>query len=114
MAQQERAVRTRNALIESAAELFCKDGFDVVSLSTISTRAGVSNGALHFHFASKAALASAVWEAAAQRLRRITLRAGRGARPPRPPGVPGSPVPAGPCRCWSTPRTRCSGACGTT
>ncbi|MCZ4515793.1 ScbR family autoregulator-binding transcription factor [Streptomyces sp. ActVer] len=73
MAQQERAVRTRNALIESAAELFSKDGFDVVSLSTISTRAGVSNGALHFHFASKAALASAVWEAAAQRLRRITL-----------------------------------------
>lgn len=73
MAQQERAVRTRNALIESAAELFCKDGFDVVSLSTISARAGVSNGALHFHFASKAALAVAVWEAAAQRLRRITV-----------------------------------------
>ncbi|MEU9781742.1 ScbR family autoregulator-binding transcription factor [Streptomyces phaeochromogenes] len=73
MAQQERAVRTRNALIESAAELFCKDGFDVVSLSTISARAGVSNGALHFHFASKAALAAAVWEAAAQRLRRITV-----------------------------------------
>ncbi|MEV0559496.1 MULTISPECIES: ScbR family autoregulator-binding transcription factor [unclassified Streptomyces] len=72
MAQQERAVRTRNALIESAAELFCKDGFDVVSLSTISARAGVSNGALHFHFASKAALAVAVWEAAAQRLGRIT------------------------------------------
>ncbi|MCX4906285.1 TetR/AcrR family transcriptional regulator [Streptomyces sp. NBC_00878] len=72
MAQQERAVRTRNALIKSAAELFCKDGFDVVSLSTISARAGVSNGALHFHFASKAALASGVWEAAAQRLRRIT------------------------------------------
>ncbi|MFH8467712.1 ScbR family autoregulator-binding transcription factor [Streptomyces sp. NPDC017991] len=72
MAQQERAVRTRSALIESAAELFSKDGFDVVSLSTISTRAGVSNGALHFHFASKAALTAAVWEAAAQRLRQIT------------------------------------------
>ncbi|WP_151478270.1 ScbR family autoregulator-binding transcription factor [Streptomyces albicerus] len=81
MAQQERAVRTRNALIESAAELFSRDGFDVVSLSTISTRAGVSNGALHFHFASKAALAAAVWEAAAQRLRQITVegRAGGGA-----------------------------------
>ncbi|BCL28476.1 ScbR family autoregulator-binding transcription factor [Streptomyces aurantiacus] len=72
MAQQERAVRTRNALIESAAELFSKYGFDVVSLSTISARAGVSNGALHFHFASKAALSAAVWEAAAQRLRQIT------------------------------------------
>ena len=76
MVQQKRALRTRNALIESAAELFSRDGFDVVSLSTISTRAGVSNGALHFHFASKAALAEAVWEAAAQRLRRITVEGG--------------------------------------
>ena len=72
MARQERAVRTRNALIESAAELFDRDGFETASLSTISARAGVSNGALHFHFASKAALAGAVCEAAAQRLGRIT------------------------------------------
>lgn len=72
MAKQERAVRTRNALIESAAELFTRDGFEVVSLSTISARAGVSNGALHFHFASKAALATAVREAAAQHFARIT------------------------------------------
>ncbi|MGI5348325.1 ScbR family autoregulator-binding transcription factor [Streptomyces sp. CA-250714] len=74
MARQERAVRTRNALIESAAELFDRDGFEVASLTTISARAGVSNGALHFHFSNKAALADAVWEAAAQRLRRITAR----------------------------------------
>ncbi|MGW2289501.1 ScbR family autoregulator-binding transcription factor [Streptomyces phaeochromogenes] len=90
MAQQERAVRTRNALIESAAELFCKDGFDVVSLSTISARAGVSNGALHFHFASKAALAAAVWEAAAQRLRRITVEGRARAEAAGSPGAAGS------------------------
>ncbi|MEV6042231.1 ScbR family autoregulator-binding transcription factor [Streptomyces xanthochromogenes] len=72
MARQERALRTRNALIESAAELFDRDGFETASLATISARAGVSNGALHFHFASKAALAEAVREAAAQRLARIT------------------------------------------
>lgn len=72
MAKQERAVRTRNALIESAAELFTRDGFEMVSLSTISAKAGVSNGALHFHFASKAALATAVREAAAQHFARIT------------------------------------------
>ncbi|GAA2421674.1 ScbR family autoregulator-binding transcription factor [Streptomyces mauvecolor] len=76
MARQERAVRTRNALIESAAELFDRDGFETASLSTISARAGVSNGALHFHFASKAALAAAVCEAAAQRLGRITGEGG--------------------------------------
>ncbi|MFI9649031.1 ScbR family autoregulator-binding transcription factor [Streptomyces sp. NPDC052040] len=72
MAKQERAVRTRNALIQSAAELFTQDGFEAVSLSTISSRAGVSNGALHFHFPSKAALAAAVRDAAARRFGRIT------------------------------------------
>lgn len=72
MAKQERAVRTRNTLIESAAELFDRDGYDVASLSTISARAGVSSGALHFHFTSKAALADAVGQAAAQRLEGIT------------------------------------------
>ncbi|MFG2720187.1 ScbR family autoregulator-binding transcription factor [Streptomyces sp. NPDC048416] len=72
MAVQERALRTRNALIEAAAALFDRDGFETVSLAAISAHAGVSNGALHFHFASKAALADAVREAAARRLRRIT------------------------------------------
>lgn len=74
MAKQERAVRTRNALIESAAELFDRDGFETASLSMISARAGVSSGALHFHFASKADLADAVGHAAALRLDHITAR----------------------------------------
>ncbi|WP_369201036.1 ScbR family autoregulator-binding transcription factor [Streptomyces sp. PU-14G] len=74
MAAQERAVRTRTALIESAAELFHRDGFEMASLTTISARAGVSNGALHFHFSNKAALADAVREVAVQRLREITTR----------------------------------------
>ncbi|GAA2796617.1 ScbR family autoregulator-binding transcription factor [Streptomyces showdoensis] len=72
MAKQERAIRTRNALIESAAALFDRDGFEVASLATISARAGVSSGALHFHFQSKAALADAVVGAAGERLVRIT------------------------------------------
>ena len=60
MAEQERAVRTRERLIGSAAETFCREGFAVASLSVISAQAGVSSGALHFHFAGKAALADAV------------------------------------------------------
>ncbi|MFE6103573.1 ScbR family autoregulator-binding transcription factor [Streptomyces laurentii] len=74
MATQERAVRTRNALIESAAELFGRDGFEPVSLALISARAGVSSGALHFHFPSKEALAEAVVRLAGQRLDEITSR----------------------------------------
>ncbi|MEU9377003.1 ScbR family autoregulator-binding transcription factor [Streptomyces sp. NPDC048255] len=71
MAKQERAVRTRETLIRCAAEIFDREGFTVASLTTISTQAGVSNGALHFHFASKAALADAVEEAALERLRAV-------------------------------------------
>ncbi|MEU7396585.1 TetR family transcriptional regulator [Streptomyces albogriseolus] len=71
MAKQERALRTREALIKSAATVFDRDGFSVASLSAISSLAGVSNGALHFHFASKAALADSVEDAAADRLHRL-------------------------------------------
>lgn len=71
---QERAIRTRNALIAAAAELFDQEGPASVSLATISAKAGVSNGALHFHFPHKTALLDAVVVAAQARLRRITRR----------------------------------------
>ncbi|MCX4783641.1 ScbR family autoregulator-binding transcription factor [Streptomyces sp. NBC_01264] len=72
MAIQERAVRTRAAVLRSAAEIFDTDGFVSASLSAIAQRAGVSSGALHFHFANKGTLAEAIETAAEQRLRRIT------------------------------------------
>jgi AcrR family transcriptional regulator len=74
MTQQDRALRTREALIETAAEVFDRQGFALASLSTISSEAGVSNGALHFHFSSKASLAHAVGATAEQRLTQLTGR----------------------------------------
>ncbi|MER6136983.1 ScbR family autoregulator-binding transcription factor [Streptomyces sp. NPDC001815] len=74
MAQQDRALRTRAALIASAAEVFDQHGYPLASLATISSRAGVSNGALHFHFPSKASLADAVGTSAGHRLAKITGR----------------------------------------
>ncbi|MEV7217421.1 ScbR family autoregulator-binding transcription factor [Kitasatospora cineracea] len=71
MVKQERALRTRETLVRSAAEMFHQEGFTVASLATISRRAGVSNGALHFHFANKAAVADAVEESALARLRAV-------------------------------------------
>ena len=76
MTKQDRAVRTRRALIRSAAEQFEARGYDRASLAEISAGAGVSSGALHFHFANKAAVADAVEQAAARALRRVAL-AGR-------------------------------------
>ncbi|WP_046728876.1 ScbR family autoregulator-binding transcription factor [Streptomyces humi] len=57
MVKQLRAARTRQALVLAAAEIFSEDGYALSSLPAISRRAGVSAGALHFHFASKDALA---------------------------------------------------------
>ncbi|WP_369211136.1 ScbR family autoregulator-binding transcription factor [Streptomyces flavofungini] len=74
MVKQERAVRTRNALITAAAEVFSREGYRTASLTVISQLAGVSSGALHFHFPTKSALALAVEEAAAERLRAIIER----------------------------------------
>ncbi|WP_406393878.1 ScbR family autoregulator-binding transcription factor [Streptomyces sp. NBC_00887] len=71
MAKQDRAVRTRQELIRSAAEAFDRSGFAPSSLTEISVGAGVSSGALHFHFGSKRALGAAVESEAARILQDI-------------------------------------------
>ncbi|WP_415947144.1 ScbR family autoregulator-binding transcription factor [Streptomyces sp. KLOTTS4A1] len=81
MVKQERAARTRQALIRAAAEVFAEQGFARASISTISRRAGVSNGALHFHFESKGALAEAVQQEAAEAVTRMTEQAEGAADP---------------------------------
>ncbi|MGV9700660.1 ScbR family autoregulator-binding transcription factor [Streptomyces sp. NPDC003470] len=75
MVKQERSVRTRRALVLAAAEVFAADGYALASLTAISRRAGVSSGALHFHFASKDDLARAVEEAAAHAVRELAKEA---------------------------------------
>ncbi|MCB5908961.1 ScbR family autoregulator-binding transcription factor [Streptomyces pinistramenti] len=60
MTRQGRSERTRHALIRSAAQSFDERGYVQAKLSTISAGAGVSTGALHFHFDTKAAVAAAV------------------------------------------------------
>ncbi|MEV4432040.1 ScbR family autoregulator-binding transcription factor [Streptomyces sp. NPDC049585] len=62
MARQERAVRTRRVVLEAAAEVFGEYGYERAGISDILKRAGVTKGALYFHFASKEALAQAVIE----------------------------------------------------
>ncbi|MGW4983685.1 ScbR family autoregulator-binding transcription factor [Streptomyces mirabilis] len=60
MMMQERAVRTRNVLVGAAALEFDRNGYEGTSLARISKAAGISMGALTFHFSSKAALARTV------------------------------------------------------
>lgn len=77
MMKQERAARTRQLLIRSAAEAFERHGFTRARLADISSSAGVTTGALHFHFANKDALASTVETTAAAVLRRAAGSAGQ-------------------------------------
>ncbi|MFF1380644.1 ScbR family autoregulator-binding transcription factor [Streptomyces sp. NPDC058308] len=76
MVQQERAARTRECVMRAAAEVFAEEGFVSATISSISERAGVTPGALHFHFANKQALARAVEAACLAGLNRITREAG--------------------------------------
>ncbi|MFC8223977.1 TetR family transcriptional regulator [Streptomyces sp. NPDC057362] len=62
MVMQERAARTRAALVRAAVVEFDRNGYDGTSLAKISNAAGISMGALTFHFSSKGALADAVQE----------------------------------------------------
>lgn len=62
MAQQERAVRTRRAILEAAAAVFDEHGYEAATIGEVVARAGVTRGALYFHFASKQKLAEGVVE----------------------------------------------------
>ncbi|MEU6705604.1 ScbR family autoregulator-binding transcription factor [Streptomyces wuyuanensis] len=67
MAQQQpkqaRAIQTRESILRAAADVFDEVGFAGASINRILKRAGVTAGALYFHFASKEDLARAVMNA---------------------------------------------------
>ncbi|MFF6997575.1 ScbR family autoregulator-binding transcription factor [Streptomyces sp. NPDC008313] len=60
--KQERAVRTRGQVLDAAAEAFATRGFPAVTVLDVAELAGVTKGAVYFHFANKEALAQAVAE----------------------------------------------------
>jgi AcrR family transcriptional regulator len=63
MAKQERAIRTRQIILEAAGAVFDEQGYEASTISDILTRAGVTKGALYFHFPSKEELARGVLNA---------------------------------------------------
>lgn len=60
MAQQERAIRTRRAILEAAGAVFDENGYTSTTIAMVLERADVTKGALYFHFPSKESLAQAV------------------------------------------------------
>ncbi|MDJ0323964.1 ScbR family autoregulator-binding transcription factor [Cryobacterium sp. PH31-AA6] len=60
MSKQQRGIETRAAIVRGAAETFRRSGYGSTSLDDVSAAAGVTKGALYFHFDSKEAIALAV------------------------------------------------------
>ena len=59
-ASERRADTTRNRLIAAASQQFAHRPYSMVSLDDILAAAGLTKGAMYFHFASKQALALAI------------------------------------------------------
>ncbi|WP_406444933.1 ScbR family autoregulator-binding transcription factor [Streptomyces sp. NBC_01613] len=60
MARQARAIQTRKSILLAAAAVFDERGFGTATITEIIARAGVTKGALYFHFSSKEELALGV------------------------------------------------------
>lgn len=58
--KQERAERTRATLVRAAAEVFAQCGFAGASVTRIADQAGLTLGAMYFHFKSKEDLARVI------------------------------------------------------
>ncbi|WP_030420745.1 ScbR family autoregulator-binding transcription factor [Streptomyces sp. SCSIO 75703] len=79
MARQLRAEQTRATILGAAADLFDRQGYESTSLSEIVAHAGVTKGALYFHFAAKEDLAHAIMELQSRTSRRLATELdGRG------------------------------------
>lgn len=63
MAKQDRAIRTRGTILTAAAKVFEEHGYQAATISEILSTAGVTKGALYFHFNSKEELAFGVLDA---------------------------------------------------
>lgn len=72
--QQERARRTRAALVESAAVEFARRGYSAASVNTILEGSHTTKGAMYFHFQSKEDLARAVLQAGVDQFTELTSR----------------------------------------
>lgn len=59
---QERAVRTRTAILEAAALVFARRGYEAASFSEIIAQTQLTKGAVYFHFSSKRDLALATMQ----------------------------------------------------
>ncbi|MFG2313274.1 ScbR family autoregulator-binding transcription factor [Streptomyces sp. NPDC048566] len=74
MAKQDRAIRTRHSILVAAASVFEERGYQAATITDILTTAGVTKGALYFHFQSKEDLAYGVMAAQGRHMGTVPSR----------------------------------------
>ncbi|MCH0562244.1 MULTISPECIES: ScbR family autoregulator-binding transcription factor [unclassified Streptomyces] len=72
--RQKRSEQTVERLVAAAADAFARHGYTGATLADISRHAGVTKGALFFHFSTKDEIAVAVLERARETMERAALR----------------------------------------
>ncbi|GAB2786402.1 ScbR family autoregulator-binding transcription factor [Streptomyces daliensis] len=63
MAKRDRGIITRRRILEAAAEVFEKEGYQAATVTEIVEVANVTKGALYFHFPSKEDLVQGIFDA---------------------------------------------------
>lgn len=58
---KQQALETRNQIIDAAINRFSEDGVSATSLADIAQAAGVTRGAIYWHFKNKADLLNEIW-----------------------------------------------------
>ncbi|MGE4560195.1 MAG: TetR family transcriptional regulator [Desulfobulbus sp.] len=59
---KEEAMETRQSIIDASVRVFARHGVAKTSLTDIAREAGVTRGAIYWHFANKADLLNSLWE----------------------------------------------------
>lgn len=75
---KEEALETRNRIVDAAEEVFHEKGVAHASLEEIAARAGVTRGAIYWHFADKAELFEAMMQRVVLPVEDMGSRAGGG------------------------------------
>ncbi|MEE4255083.1 MAG: TetR family transcriptional regulator [Desulfuromusa sp.] len=66
---KEEAERTYHALLDAATKLFIRQGVAKTTLNQIASEAGMTRGAIYWHFNNKDAVIQALWERNDEKLR---------------------------------------------
>lgn len=80
--RQERAVRTRERILLAAAEAFAAKGYPGVTILDIAQGAGMTKGAVYFHYVNKEALAVAVTDLFYRRIAEVADGVAESGLPP--------------------------------